>query len=168
MMDDNSVTTTTTTTSNSIEGNSLSIASVNTATSSTSNHGFDKDENFETWKKDGKTRYLLPHLLCKKRVEEQLDIEKHCSDAAVWNAVYMTSNESFPESSPNWDLKCDVLYFLRRFKKYVNKVVLSEVKMKYCNIANQEQWKKLRPDGESFSSFENMVKRTKYSVGKEV
>ena len=125
-------------------------------------------EDFEVWKTDGKTCYLLPHLLCKGRVEEKIEVEKHCSDAAVWNIVYMTSDEVFPERSPSLTLKMNALPWLVNFKKYLNKTISAEVRMKYCNIANQDVWNKLRPEGESFSSFEDLAKRTKYSVLQEV
>lgn len=165
-MDDTSVTTSVTSTIN--DDSSRSVASTVTTTSSSNNQMITVNEDFELWKTDEKTRYLLPHLLCKGRVEEKIEFEKHCSDAAVWNIVHVTSDEAFPERSPPLALKVNALSWLVHFKKYLNKVISAEVRMKYCNIANQDVWDKLRPDGESFSSFEDLAKRTKYSVGQKV
>ena len=125
-------------------------------------------ENFESWKKDGKRRYLLAHLLCRSRVEEKMTLEKNASDAVVWNILHLTTNANFPQSSPTVEQRVDALVWLNNFKRFLNKVIASEVRMKYCYIANQDKWTILKEGGESFSSFADLVQRTKYSVGKEV
>ena len=125
-------------------------------------------EKFDSWKLDGQNRYLLPHILCQSRVEEKMTVEKHASDAVVWNILHLNTNQSFPVISPTAHQRADAILWLNRFKRYLNKVIGSEVRMKYCNIANQPKWNVLREGGESFSCFEDLVKRTKYGVGKEV
>lgn len=125
-------------------------------------------EDFGSWKTDGKTRYILPHLLCKNRVEEKMTIETHGSDAVVWNILNITSNLTFPTSSPTLQQKAEALNWLVRFKKYLNKVIGREVRNKYFVLANQDNYSDIRVDGEKFTSFEDLVKKTKYLVGKEV
>ena len=125
-------------------------------------------EDFGSWKRDGKTRYVLPHLLCKNRVEEKMTIDTHASDAVVWNIINITSDGTFPTSSPTLQQKAEALNWLVRFKKYLNKIIGKEVRNKYFVIANQDIWSCIRKDGDHFTSFEDLVKKTKYSVGKEV
>ena len=167
-MDDNISTSETTirstTTSNSIEA---SVTSTDTPTSATSSR-INVKENFESWKLTKTSRYVLPHLLCRNRVEEKMTIENNASDAVVWNIIYLTSDKSFPTSSPTFQQKIDALGWLQEFKKYLNKVMAKEVRATYCNMANQDKWSILREGGETFSSFDELVKRTKYSVGEEV
>ena len=128
----------------------------------------DMGEDFSAWKNDDKTRYILPDILCKNRVDEKMTIETHASDAIVWNIVLLTSDSCLPTLSPTIQQKCQALTWLKCFKKYLNKVIAVEIKSKYCNLANQEKWSKLRKDGDSFQSFDDLVKRTKYCIGKEV
>ena len=128
----------------------------------------DVREDFSEWKNDDKTRYILPDLLCKKRVDEKMIIETHASDAIVWNIILMTSDACFPTLSPTIQQKCQALTWLQSFKKYLNKIIATEIKSKYCNLANQDKWSKLRKDGDSFQTFDDLVKRTKYCIGKEV
>ena len=125
-------------------------------------------EDFSSWKTDRKTRYVLPDLLCKTRVDEKMTIESHASDAVVWNIIHLNSNSPFPTMSPTLQQRVQALAWLRHFKKYLNKAISKEVKAKYCNMANQDNWSILRSDGQSFLSFDDLVKKTKYSVGKEV
>ena len=162
---DNSSATTTTTSSVSITTESTNSRNVSVTIGNKSIHVAEKNDS---WKMEGQSRYLVPHILCWSRVEEKMTIEKHASDAVVWNILHLTTNQSFPVTSPTAQQRADAILWLNRFKRYLNKVVGSEVRMKYCNIANQQKWNVLREGGESFSSFEDLVKRTKYAVGKEV
>lgn len=164
---------------NNTESGNITVSSTSVSTTVSSNNStntytstnpsvIDVKESFETWKTDNKTRYVLPQLLCRNRVEEKMTIENNASDAIVWNIIYLTTDKCFPSASPTLEQKVNALNWLQRFKKYLNRVIAAEVKATYCNMANQEKWAVLREGGETFSSFHELVKRTKYCAGKEV
>lgn len=167
MTDEGSISTTTTMSTES--SNSTNISENTTATIDSNVIGdINVSEDFAKWKNDGKQRFVLPDLLCKNRVDEKMTIETHASDAIVWNIVNLCSDASFPTSSPTLQQRIKALSWLKHFKKYLNKNIAAEVRTRYCNIANHDRWSILRKNGESFMSFDDLVKRTKYCVGKEV
>ena len=125
-------------------------------------------EDFEGWKIDKNTKYLLPNLLCRSRVEEKMTVDKNASDAVVWNILYLTSDKMFPITSPTIEQRVQALAWLNTFKKYMNKVMTAEVRSRYCNIANMEKWSTMKGADGNFNTFEDLVKRTKYATGKEV
>ena len=168
MSDDNSSSTISTTASLTSSNNSIISDSSESGTSSNTGLNIDVHEKFELWKTDLHQRYLLSHLLCNKRVEEKMTIENNASDAVVWNIIHLKTNERLPHTSPNTQQRISALTWLNNLKRFLNKVIATDVRMKYCNLANQPKWAILREGGECFSSFNDLVKRTKYSVGKEV
>ena len=159
-----------TVTTASTVSNALSTTSetLTVATHTSTVSDIDVSEDFSKWKLDGKSRFILPDLLCKNRVDEKMTIETHASDAIVWNIVNLCSDSSFPTLSPSLQQRIKSLTWLKHFKKYLNKTIAGEVRAKYCNMANHNKWSLLRKNGDSFLSFDDLVKRTKYCVGKEV
>ena len=122
---------------------------------------------WEKWKTEGKTRYLLSTLLVMNRVDKTLTIE-HATDAAVWNILYLESNGPLPSSSPTMEQRGLAVNWMVSLKKYMNNVLQQEFKNLYCRMANQERWDCIRPDGGHFQNFKDLCKRTKDAVSGEV
>lgn len=121
------------------------------------------------WKTGKVWRYVIPQLLHNPdRKDCKNDDDQHCSDAVVWNVIYMTETFPFPSTSPPRHLVSKAKMYLRLLKTELNKVFYDETQRQYWKQANQQQWIKLRGDGEAFVNYRDLLRRTKDNKGELV
>ena len=116
-----------------------------------------------SWKSDGKTRYLLTRLIHSKsgRMDESITVDSHCSDQVVWNIAYITEKtKPFPVHSPTMNQRLRASTWLISFRSQLNAVLLNEVQNLYFVQSNSEQWSILRKDGNNFTSYADLLKKT--------
>ena len=118
--------------------------------------------DLNTWMTDNGTRYLLPQLIIAKGgwLDKKLTVDKHVSDAVVWNILFINTSDDFPLESPTLDMKNNALLFLIEFRKQLNIMLVEEIQNMYVTAANSEEWMALRKTGDNYVSYKDLVHRT--------
>ena len=121
------------------------------------------NNNFDlnSWKSDGKVRYLLSDLFNfeKGRMDKKIT-EEGMSDAVVWNIIFLEYLCDLPTESPADILKQHAVVWLVEFRKQITVLLKEMIQQKYLAKANSREWVGIRGPGMFFTTYKDLVQQT--------
>lgn len=165
------------TTNNAVENigtfnasSSLSTVSIETieqnstvsSSSRKSKHEIPTKVNIESWRGDTKSRYFLADFisLSNGKMDKKVTIDI-VSDAVVWNIVYLMELRELPTESPPHELRLQALLWLIDFRKQMLNLLREKIQRRYLMAANSKAWEGLRKTGEFFTTYSDLIEKTK-------
>ena len=118
--------------------------------------------NVQSWRGDNMTRYFLSDLLSFQsgKMDKKITIA-NISDAVVWNVVYLMELKDLPTASPTDELRNQTTLWLIEFRKQILNIVRDKIKQRYLMAANSTEWVGLRQTGTYFTTYGDLLERTK-------
>ena len=116
----------------------------------------------KSWKGNNVPQYFLTDLLRfeKGKMDKKLEIH-HISDAVVWNIVFLNQKCDLPTTSPNDTLRQQAMTWLMEFRKQMLCILKERIQQTYLRAANSSEWVSLRKKGNYFSTYGDLVEKTK-------